>query len=137
MREDRDSLGIVGIDDDALWGAQTQRAVGNFRVSGIPIGHFPALTRSLAQVKLAAARVNAAQGRLDRDKAEAIARAAKEVIAGHHAGQFPVDVFQGGAGMSSNMNMNEVLANRALEFLAPQFQAAHPGCSLARHAFLA
>ncbi|MDX8465727.1 aspartate ammonia-lyase [Mesorhizobium sp. VK23B] len=117
MRQDRDSLGVVSIDDNALWGAQTQRAIANFRVSGIPIGHLPALVHALAKVKLAAARVNVAQGRLSREKAEPIVRASEEVIAGHHADQFPVDVLQGGAGTSSNMNMNEVLANRALQLL--------------------
>jgi aspartate ammonia-lyase len=114
MRQDKDSLGTVAVPDGALWGAQTERAVANFRASGIPIGHFPALVRALAQVKLAAARVNAAQGRLAPDLARAIAGAAEAVIAGDHAGQFPVDVFQGGAGTSSNMNMNEVLANLGL-----------------------
>ena len=117
MRTDADSLGVVEVPDHALWGAQTQRAVGNFRASGIAVGHFPALVRALAQVKLAAARVNAAQGRLPPPLADAIATAAGDVIAGAHADQFPVDVFQGGAGTSSNMNANEVLANLALRHL--------------------
>ncbi len=117
MRQDRDSLGAVAVPETALWGAQTERARANFLATGVPISHFPALVRALAQVKLAAAQVNAAQGRLDPGIARAIAAAAAEVIAGGHADQFPVDVLQGGAGTSSNMNINEVLANRGLELL--------------------
>jgi aspartate ammonia-lyase len=125
MRDDRDSLGPVQVPDDALWGAQTERAVANFRASGIAIGHFPALVRALAQVKRAAAAVNAAQGRLAPNLADAIVAAADAVIDGRHADQFPVDVLQGGAGTSSNMNMNEVLANLALECIGHPRGAHH------------
>lgn len=121
MREDKDPLGRIKIPDHALWGAQTQRAVENFRASGIPISHFPSLIQALAQVKRAAAAVNASQGRLDPVLARAIMQAAHEVVEGAHVAHFPVDVLQGGAGTASNMNMNinmnEILANRALAIL--------------------
>jgi aspartate ammonia-lyase len=117
MRLDKDTLGEVSLPDGVLWGAQTERARRNFHATGVPIAHFPALIQALAQVKLAAARVNVAQGRLEPRLAYAICLAAEEVIAGQHADQFPVDILQGGAGTSSNMNANEVLANRALEHL--------------------
>ncbi len=127
MRQDKDSLGVVDIPDHALWGAQTQRAIENFRASGIPISHFPSLLRALAQVKRAAAAVNASQGRLDQALASAIMQAADEVIKGAHGTHFPVGVLQGGAGTSSNMNMNmnEVLANRALAILGHPHGAHH------------
>jgi aspartate ammonia-lyase len=125
MRQDKDSLGVVEVPDLALWGAQTERAVANFRASGIAIGHFPALIRALAQVKRAAAAVNAAQGRLRPELAQAIIAAADQVIAGEHADQFPVDVLQGGAGTSSNMNLNEVLANLGLRHLGQPPGAHH------------
>ena len=112
MRQDKDLLGSINIPDHALWGAQTQRAIENFRASGIPISHFPSLIRALAQVKRAAAAVNASQERLDPVLARAIMQAADEVIEGVHVAHFPVDVLQGGAGTSSNMNV--VLANIAL-----------------------
>ena len=121
----QDSLGSINISDHALWGAQTQRAIENFRASGIPISHFPSLIRALAQVKRAAAAVNAFQGRLDPVLARAIMQAADEVIEGAHVAHFPVDVLQGGAGTSSNMNMNEVLSNRALEILGHPHSAHH------------
>ena len=106
-----DSLGELEVPADALYGAQTQRAVGNFPISGQPMP--AAFLRALALVKGAAARANAELGGLDSARAEAIAAAAAEVAGGGHAGQFPVDVFQTGSGTSSNMNMNEVLASLA------------------------
>jgi fumarate hydratase class II len=107
-RVERDSLGEVRVPRDALWGAQTQRAVENFPVSGrrLPRG----LLRALALVKQAAARANAEVGQLAPELAEAIALAASEVARGDHDDQFPVDVYQTGSGTSTNMNMNEVLA---------------------------
>jgi fumarate hydratase class II len=110
-RIERDSLGELEVPAEALWGAQTQRAVLNFPVSGLamPAGFL----RALAAIKSAAATANAELGLLDAAMAEAIAAAAGEVIAGQHANQFPVDVFQTGSGTSSNMNMNEVLATLA------------------------
>ncbi len=110
-RVEHDSMGEVRVPTDALWRAQTQRAVENFPISGT--GLQPEHVRALAQVKAAAARVNARLGVVDEEKAAAIAEAADAVAAGEHADAFPVDVFQTGSGTSSNMNMNEVLATLA------------------------
>jgi fumarate hydratase class II len=107
-RIERDSLGELEVPADALWGAQTQRAVQNFPISGqrMPAGFL----RALALIKSAAARANADLGLLEVKLAEAIEAAAAEIAEGRHAEQFPVDVFQTGSGTSSHMNMNEVLA---------------------------
>ena len=112
-RTEEDSLGEIQVPADAYWGAQTQRAVENFPISGIPMGR--RFIRALGVVKKAAAKANRELGLLDDDTAEAIVAAAEEVIAGEHDDQFPVDVFQTGSGTSSNMNANEVIANRAAE----------------------
>ena len=110
-RTEHDSMGEVEVPADALWGAQTARAVDNFPVSGQPV---PAgVVHALALVKGAAAEVNQRLGVLDQARAEAIAAAAKEVADGRHDDQFPVDVFQTGSGTSTNMNVNEVLARLA------------------------
>jgi fumarate hydratase, class II len=111
LRIERDSLGEMEVPAEALWGAQTQRAVQNFPISGL---RMPAsFLAALAQIKAAAATANCELGLLDTAVAEAIVGAAEEVVEGRHAGQFPVDVFQTGSGTSSNMNMNEVLARLA------------------------
>ncbi len=110
-RIEHDSMGEVRVPADALWRAQTQRAVENFPISGTPLE--PRLVRALAMVKQAAARANRELGVLDEDRARAIEAAAAAVSAGEHGDQFPVDVFQTGSGTSSNMNMNEVLASLA------------------------
>ena len=110
-RAERDSMGELRVPGDALWGAQTQRAVQNFPLSGWRMP--PAFVRALALVKQAAARANAALGLLDAQRARAIDAAAAEVAAGRHDSQFPIDVFQTGSGTSSNMNMNEVIAHLA------------------------
>ncbi|WP_027960908.1 class II fumarate hydratase [Halomonas halodenitrificans] len=111
MRSERDSMGALEVPAQALYGAQTQRAVDNFPVSGqsmpTPFIH------AIARIKLAAARVNADLGLLDAERSEAIVSAAEAVIRGEHDDHFPVDVFQTGSGTSSNMNVNEVLANLA------------------------
>ncbi|MFC6938452.1 class II fumarate hydratase [Salinirubellus sp. GCM10025818] len=112
-RTERDSLGEMQVPADAYWGAQTQRAVGNFPISGITFGR--RFVRALGVVKKAAARANVDLGLVPEEKAEHIVEAADEVIAGEHDDQFPVDVFQTGSGTSSNMNANEVIANRATE----------------------
>lgn len=101
----------------ALYGLQTGRAIDNFPISGRTIGSLACLMRNLARVKKAAALTNFRIGELDTDSAEAIARACDEVVGGLHRDQFRVDILQGGAGTSTNMNMNEVIANRALELL--------------------
>ena len=129
FRREHDSLGEVAVPADAYYGAQTVRAAGNFRISGVPLSHYPSLLRALAMVKQAAARTNAALGKLAGEKAAAIDRAAQEVIDGRLHEQFLIDVIQGGAGTSTNMNMNEVLANRALELLGRargDYHALHP-----------
>ncbi|MFC4551493.1 MULTISPECIES: class II fumarate hydratase [Halorussus] len=112
-RIEEDSLGEMRVPTDAYWGAQTQRAVENFPISGITFGR--RFVRALGVVKKAAAQANKDLGMIPEDKADAIVEAADEVIAGEHDDQFPVDVFQTGSGTSSNMNANEVVANRATE----------------------
>ncbi|GGM76687.1 fumarate hydratase class II [Halarchaeum rubridurum] len=112
-RIESDSLGEMEVPADAYWGAQTQRAVENFPISGR--GFQPAFVHALGVVKKAAAQANRDLGTVPEDKAEAIIDAADEVIAGEHDDQFPVDVFQTGSGTSTNMNANEVIANRATE----------------------
>ncbi len=116
-RRDHDSLGEIDVPDEAYWGASTARALRNFPISGVPISHHPYLLTAFAMVKIAAARANARLGKLDPRIAEAIDKAATEIIGGQWHDQFPVDVIQGGAGTSTNMNMNEVIANRASELL--------------------
>jgi fumarate hydratase class II len=118
VRRETDSLGEVEVPADALWGAQTQRAVGNFPVSGRRLPR--RLIRALALIKKAAAEVNRESGALDPRLADAIIQAAHEVAIGQHDAQFPVDVFQTGSGTSSNMNANEVIANRAIQILGGQ-----------------
>jgi fumarate hydratase, class II len=112
-RIEHDTMGEVRVPASARWGAQTQRAVENFPVSGQPL---PAeLIHALARIKGAAAVINAQLGVLDQDVAAAIADAAAEVVEGRHDDQFPIDVFQTGSGTSSNMNANEVIARLASE----------------------
>lgn len=115
-RIEKDSLGEVKVPANALYGAQTQRAVENFQISGLRPR--PAFIWSLAVIKKAAARVNSDLGLLPSEIAYAIQAAAQEVIDGQWADQFVVDPFQAGAGTSHHMNMNEVLANRATRILA-------------------
>jgi fumarate hydratase, class II len=121
FRVEHDSMGEVRVPAPALWGAQTQRAVQNFPVSGLRIEHD--LIAALGMIKAAAAEVNAKLGRLDDDMAQAISEAAAEVSSGQHDDQFPVDVFQTGSGTSSNMNANEVIAAIAAKRLG---RAVHP-----------
>ncbi len=114
-RMEHDSFGAIRVAADRLWGAQTQRSLEHFRISG---ERMPAeLIHALARVKRACARVNEELGELDGPKAGAIAAAADEVLAGLHAEEFPLVVWQTGSGTQTNMNMNEVLANRASELL--------------------
>jgi fumarate hydratase class II len=114
-RIEKDTFGPIEVPSDRLWGAQTQRSLQNFKIGGdrMPAG----LIRALAQVKRAVAQVNLDLGVLDKTKAQAIIAAADEVIAGKHDVEFPLVVWQTGSGTQSNMNMNEVLANRASEIL--------------------
>jgi len=115
MRIERDTMGEVAVPADALYGAQTARALQNFPISALRA--HPALVEATVRVKLAAARVNARLKLLPRQKARAIEQAAEEVLGGRWRDQFVVDVYQAGAGTSHNMNVNEVLANRACEIL--------------------
>jgi fumarate hydratase class II len=110
-RIERDSMGELQVPAKALWGAQTQRAVQNFPISGRPMPR--AFIRAVALIKAAAAQANCALGLLDAQVAAAIAKAADEVAAGDHDAHFPVDVFQTGSGTSTNMNANEVIARLA------------------------
>jgi fumarate hydratase, class II len=110
-RIEHDALGEVAVPADALWQAQTQRAVENFPVSGRPVR--PELLAALAALKAEAARINAELGVVPGDVADAVAAAADRVAAGAWVDQFPVDVFQTGSGTSTNMNVNEVIATVA------------------------
>lgn len=115
FRIEHDTMGEVKVPADALWRAQTQRAVENFPISGTPIES--AQIRALAQIKAACAKANAELGILDQDLADAIVSAAGEVATGAHDAHFPIDVFQTGSGTSSNMNTNEVIATLATRSL--------------------
>jgi len=128
-RPEHDLLGDADVPADALFGVQTLRAMQNFPITGIPLSHFPALVRALAMVKQAAARTNVRLELLDPIIAGAIDTASQEIIDGHWHGHFLVDMVQGGAGTSTNMNANEVISNRALEILGRQrgeYSACHP-----------
>jgi aspartate ammonia-lyase len=116
-RREHDLLGDRDVPADAYYGVHTLRAVENFPISGTPISIYPDLIAALASIKLAAARSNRDLGLLDETRAEAIVAAAEEIRAGRLHQEFVVDVIQGGAGTSTNMNANEVIANRALELL--------------------
>ncbi len=115
IRIERDTFGPIEVPADRLWGAQTQRSLQFFAISTERMPD--ELVAALAQVKRAAAVVNRDLGRLDAQKADAIVRAADEVLNGDHAQEFPLAVWQTGSGTQSNMNVNEVLANRASELL--------------------
>ena len=115
MRKERDSMGEMQVPDDAYYGAQTQRAIENFPVSEIPIP--TSMIRALGMIKRSAAVVNHDLGNLDEARRNAIIEASDEVIAGKFDAQFLVDVFQTGSGTSSNMNTNEIIANRASEIM--------------------
>jgi fumarate hydratase class II len=114
-RIEKDTFGEIAVPGDRLWGAQTERSLHHFDISTEKMP--PELIRALALVKRSAARVNRELGTLDAKKADAIAAAADEVLAGAHDGEFPLSVWQTGSGTQSNMNMNEVLANRASQLL--------------------
>src|SRR5438477_1679747 len=128
-RREHDLLGERDVPAGALYGIQTLRAIENFRVSGIELREFPTLVAALATVKEAAALANLEMKLLDRDIVDAISQAAGEIREGRHHEHFRVDMIQGGAGTSTNMNANEVMANRALEILGKkrgQYEIVHP-----------
>ncbi|NPA80928.1 MAG: class II fumarate hydratase [Thermotogae bacterium] len=123
-RIEKDSLGEVKVPKDAYWGAQTQRAIENFPISGI---RFPRpFIKALGLIKYAAAKVNNDLGYLDDEKAKVIMQAAREVADGKFDDQFPLDIFQTGSGTSTNMNANEVIATRANELLTGEKHTKHP-----------
>ncbi len=129
MRLEHDLLGNFEVPKDAYWGVHTGRAVENFAITGVPIGHYRSLIRALALVKSAAADANFQVGELDKQVHDAIVSACAEVAEGKFDSQFVVDAIQGGAGTSTNMNANEVIANRALELLGHQkgeYDFVHP-----------
>src|SRR6266566_943241 len=125
FRIETDSMGEVKVPAQAYYGAQTQRAVANFPISG---QHLPRkLIHALGLVKVAAATANHDLGKLKHDIAEPIILAAREVAAGKHDKEFPIDVYQTGSGTSSNMNANEVISNRAIEIIGKnRFDAKKP-----------
>ena len=116
-RIEHDLLGDMEIPDSAWYGIQTQRAIDNFVITGVPISHFPELITALGMVKQAAAHANEQTGELGAEKAAAIKAACDDIIEGRLHDQFQVDLIQGGAGTSTNMNANEVIANLALNKL--------------------
>jgi aspartate ammonia-lyase len=129
VRREHDALGWRDVPAAAYYGLHTLRALENFPITGTPIGHYPDLIAALACVKQAAALANRDLGLLDARRADAIAAACDEIRAGGLRDQFVVDVIQGGAGTSTNMNANEVIANRALELLGHrrgEYDRLHP-----------
>ena len=122
MREERfriesDLLGELQVPADAYYGVQTQRALNNYKISSVKMYDYPEYIISMAYVKMAAAQANGELGVLDKHIADAIVAACREIVDGKFHDQFPVDMMQGGAGTSVNMNANEVIANRALELM--------------------
>jgi aspartate ammonia-lyase len=129
VRREHDLLGELNVPNEYYYGIQTLRALQNFSISGIAINHFPALIGALAQVKLASARANAEMKLLDSRTADAIVEVCNDLINGKYHTHFVVDMIQGGAGTSTNMNANEVIANRALEILGHnrgEYKFCHP-----------
>ena len=114
-RKESDSFGYINVPANAYWGAQTQRSLKNFDIGNEVIP--TSIIKSLGIIKLAAAKVNNAQGKLDKKISNAIVKASKEVISGKLNDHFPLSVWQTGSGTQSNMNANEVISNRAIELL--------------------
>lgn len=128
-RKEHDFIGEMEIDDSLYYGIQTVRAVENFNITHDRLCNYPIFIRSFAQVKKAAALANADLGLIDIKIKDAICHACDKIIEGEHHDQFVVDMIQGGAGTSTNMNVNEVIANMALEFLGHkkgEYQYCHP-----------
>ena len=128
-RIEHDCIGSAAVPANVYWGIHTLRAINNFPVSGITVSDHPEIIRAYGAVKLACARANRELGGIDAYQAELVDRACSDVIAGKLDDQFPVDVLQGGAGTSTNMNVNEVIANRALElghYPRGEYEIIHP-----------
>lgn len=124
MREERDSLGTIAVPEDALWGAQTQRSLQNFRIGDQRFT--PGFIHSYALIKKAAALSNNKLGKLDQQRCDLIVAACDEIMAGQHADQFPLVVWQTGSGTQTNMNLNEVIANRANEMAGSERGSMSP-----------
>ena len=128
-RKEHDFIGELEIDDSVYYGVQTFRAVENFDISHDRLKNFPRFVRAMARVKKAAAMANFELGLLDKDIEQAIIKACDKILEGGYYDQFVVDMFQGGAGTSTNMNANEVIANIGLELLGHkkgEYQYLHP-----------
>ncbi|MFO7828627.1 MAG: aspartate ammonia-lyase [Bacteroidales bacterium] len=128
-RNEHDLLGDREVPTEYLYGVQTLRAIENFNISGITLNFFPVIIQAIAMVKLAAAQANIELGLLESSVGNAIIRASNEIINGKYHNHFIVDMIQGGAGTSTNMNANEVIANRALEIMGyerGQYEFCHP-----------
>lgn len=126
MRTEKDSMGTIEVPDDAYWGAQTQRSIGNFDIGRDTFVWGRAMVRALGVLKKAAAQANGELGELPADVAELVVRAADEVIAGDLDEHFPLVVFQTGSGTQSNMNANEVISNRAIELAGGERGSKEP-----------
>jgi len=129
LRSEKDLLGSLKVPSTAYFGIQTQRAIDNFNLSGKLLCEYPELIKALAYIKSACARANNDLNDLTSHKAEAICTAVEKIIAGQFDSSFPIDMIQGGAGTSTNMNINEVIANVALETLGHEkgdYQQLHP-----------
>ncbi|MFP4489140.1 MAG: aspartate ammonia-lyase [Bacteroidales bacterium] len=129
IREEHDLLGHRNVPSQAYYGIQTMRAIENFNISGVSLNFFPVLVEALVMVKKAAARTNLELGLLDRKIADAIIAACTDIQNGKYQYHFVVDMIQGGAGTSTNMNANEVIANRALEIMGKkkgEYEYCHP-----------
>ncbi|HQZ15346.1 MAG TPA: aspartate ammonia-lyase [Vicinamibacteria bacterium] len=132
-RIEHDLLGQKAVPADAYYGVQTARALENFHISGVPLRLYPNLIKALAMVKLAAARANFDCGQFSKEILVGMEKACQEIIEGKLHDEFRLDVFQGGAGTSTNMNANEVIANRALELMGHQ-KGEYQFCSPHDHA---
>ena len=130
-RLEHDLLGPKSVPADAYYGVQTARGLENFHISGVELRLYPDLIRALAMVKAAAARANFECGRFSQEILQGILGACREIIDGKLHDQFRLDVLQGGAGTSTNMNANELIANRALELMGhsvPHRSRPSPAC---------
>ena len=128
-RVEHDLLGEIEVPEDAYYGVQTLRGIQNFHITGVPLSHYPALIRAFAMVKIAAAKANGDLGELSPEIAGAIVEAGRQILAGELHEHFVLDMLQGGAGTSTNMNANEVIANRASELLGGvrgSYKPVHP-----------
>lgn len=128
MRKEKDSLGELSISNDAYFGIQTQRAIDNFGISDRTMDDFPSFITAIAQIKKASALANKNINRITEEQCNAICKAADEIAEGKMQGQFPIDIFHGGGGTSTNMNVNEVIANRATEMITNSkgYDPVHP-----------